>query len=102
MKVHRRGLRAHRAGFALFDLIFVIVFVSLFAAIWSSLHCRIRERTYITIDQNNIRQILCGSALYNAENNDQMAHPTWGADFEGPDGWAYLTAKRGRECQTNS
>ena len=97
MKVRRYGLRVDHVGFALLDLIVVVVFVSLFAAIWSSMHSRFRERTYITIDLNNVRQILHGSALYNSDNNDHMAHPTWGSDLTGPDGWAYLTSKAGRE-----
>ena len=97
MKVHRRDLCVDRAGFALLDLIFVVVFVSFFAAIWSSPHSRFRERTYITIDLNNVRQILRASAIYNSDNNDHMAHPTWGSDLTGPDGWAYLTSKAGRE-----
>lgn len=98
MRVHEH--RPHppsRAGFALVDLIVVVVVVSFFAAICSSLHSRLRERTYITIDLNNVRQILHGSTLYNSDNNGYMAHPTWGGDLTGPDGWAYLTAKAGRE-----
>lgn len=84
-------------GFALVELLLILVVLTILASLWSPMHRRLREKTYITIDQSNIRQILRGSALYNGDNNDHMAHPTWGGDLTGPDGWAYLTTKGRRE-----
>jgi hypothetical protein len=84
-------------AFALLDLLFVVVILAALAAVFSSFPERLRERTHITIDLNNLRQILHGSALYSNENNDHLAHPTWGGDLTGPDGWAYLISQRSRE-----
>ena len=89
--------RACVRGFALIDLLFLVVILAALAAVFSSVPERLRERTHITIDLNNLRQILHASALYSNENNDHLAYPTWGGDLTGPDGWAYLTSKNGRE-----
>lgn len=70
--------------------------VAMLLGVWSSSLQRVREKTYTTIDLANLRQILKGSAIYNSDNNDHMAHPTWGSDLQGPDGWAYLTSNNGR------
>jgi hypothetical protein len=87
---------AHRRAFALIDLLFLVVFVAALAAVFSSVPERLRERTHITIDLNNLRQILHASALYANENDDHLAHPTWGTVPSGPDGWAYITFNNGR------
>jgi hypothetical protein len=87
---------AHRRAFALIDLLFLVIFVAALGAVFSSVPERLRERTHVTIDLNNLRQILHASALYSNENNDHLAHPTWGGDMTGPDGWAYLTLNNGR------
>ena len=83
-------------AFALFDLLFVVVILAALVAVFSTIPERLSERTYITIDLNNLRQILRASALYANENDDRLAHPTWGADLSGPDGWAYITSNNGR------
>lgn len=83
-------------AFALLELLFVVVIVAALAAVFSSVPERLRERTHITIDLSNLRQILHGSALYSNENNDHLAHPTWGSIPSGPDGWAYITVNNGR------
>ncbi|MGZ8899412.1 MAG: hypothetical protein ACXW3Z_04890 [Limisphaerales bacterium] len=95
ISLQNRSRRRH--GFALIELILILIVLTLLASLWSPMHRRLREKNFITIDQSNIRQILRGSALYNADNNDHMAHPTWGSDLTGPDGWAYLTTKGNRE-----
>jgi hypothetical protein len=77
-------------------LVMVILIASLFWVYLGGLSAR-REKVHVLIDLANMRQILQASALYAAENNDEMAHPTWGGDLTGPDGWAYLTSKRNRE-----
>lgn len=86
----------HSRGIVLSELLLVMVIVAMLAAVLGSSLRRVREKTYITIDLANFRQILKASAIYNSDNNDHMAHPTWGADLSGPDGWAYLTSNQGR------
>jgi Tfp pilus assembly protein FimT len=89
--------RSNQAGFALIELLLIGVILAAFVFLWTPRFARMREKTHVTIDLANFRQILQGSALYNAENDDRMPHPTWGADLTGPDGWAYLTSKAGRD-----
>lgn len=93
--LHRQQASARR-GFAAIELLCVLVILLMLVSIASSAMKRVREKTYITIDLANLRQILKGSAIYNADNNDHMAHPTWGTIPSGPDGWAYITANQGR------
>ena len=47
-------------------------------------------------DLNNVKQILLASHLYAGDNEDHLAHPTWGGDLSGPDGWVYATKNNGR------
>jgi type II secretory pathway pseudopilin PulG len=83
-------------AFTWIELLLVVVVLGMLLALHLPFYARLRERTHITIDHNNIRQILQASALYSSENDERLAHPTWGSDLTGPDGWAYLTSKAGR------
>lgn len=82
-------------GFTLVELLFVIVVLFIILAPRAGSKTT-KERTFVTTDLNNFRQILRASALYSAENDDYLAHPTWGAGLSGPSGWAYLTSTRER------
>ena len=88
--------RRRTTAFTFIELILVLTVLGMLAGMHLPFYSRVRERTHVTIDQNNLRQILQGSAIYAAENAERLAHPTWGADLTGPDGWAYLTSKAGR------
>jgi type II secretory pathway pseudopilin PulG len=88
--------RSQAGGFVLLDLLVLVVVILLLVGTRIPSVSRSREKVQITIDQNNFRQILRASALYNADNSDYMAHPTWGSDLTGPDGWAYLTSNQTR------
>jgi hypothetical protein len=92
----RRAFKSPTRGFVLLDLLVLIFVILLLVGTRIPAISNAREKVQITIDQNNFRQILRASALYNAENNDYMAHPTWGTDLTGPDGWAYLTSNKTR------
>ena len=50
----------------------------------------------MTLDLNNVRQILLATHVYANDNTDYMPHPTWGGDLTGPDGWVYATRNNGR------
>lgn len=86
----------NRRAFTIMELVLVIVVLGILLGMHLPLYTRLRERSYVVIDQNNIRQILHASGIYAAENNDHLAHPTWGADLTGPDGWVYLTSQKSR------
>jgi hypothetical protein len=50
----------------------------------------------MALDLNNVRQVLLASHLYATDNDDHLAHPTWGGNLSGPDGWVYATSNNGR------
>src|SRR5688572_26486174 len=85
------------SGFVLHELLMVTVVLGLLGTIFVTALTNARERSHVAVDLKNIRQILVASALYATENNDHLAHPTWGSDLTGPDGWAYRTSNRGRQ-----
>ena len=93
---NQRAFPVRNKPFALVELLIVVVVIALLLGIWSVSLNRVREKTYITLNLANIRQILKASAIYSSDNGDYMAHPTWGSDLTGPDGWAYITRNNGR------
>ena len=84
------------SAFALGELLVVLVVVGMLVSLWGASMNRVREKTLVTIDLANLRQILNASAIYSSDNSGYMAHPTWGSDLTGPDGWAYITSNNGR------
>jgi type II secretory pathway pseudopilin PulG len=84
------------AGFMLIEVLAVIAVLALLIIPALRFTSNAREKTYVTVDLNNLRQILQASALYNSENDEHMAHPTWGSSLTGPDGWAYATSQKYR------
>src|SRR5262249_52494708 len=55
-----------------------------------------KDRAQLTLDLNNVKQILLANHMYAGDNSDYNAHPTWGSNLDGPDGWAYATKNNGR------
>jgi hypothetical protein len=93
---NQQVIRGRESAFALGELVVVLVVVGMLLSLWGASLNRVREKTFVTIDLANLRQILNASAMYSSENSGYMAHPTWGADLTGPDGWAYITSNNGR------
>ncbi|HEX7860304.1 MAG TPA: hypothetical protein VF773_08275 [Verrucomicrobiae bacterium] len=95
---NHRTLPVRNEAFALLELLLVVVVIGMLLAVWGASLNRVREKTYITLDLANFRQILKASAIYSSDNSDYMAHPTWGwiSSGVGPDGWAYITSNQGR------
>lgn len=93
----RDRIRFGNSAFALLDLLAVLVVISVLTTLWTRFRATVREAAFVTIDFANVRRILQASAIYTAENNDFLAHPTWGQDLSGPDGWAYLTSNHSRQ-----
>ena len=90
--------RTLRRAFTLIELLVVIAIIAILAALLLPSLAKAKDQAQMTVDRNNVKQILLSSHLYSSDNNEYLAHPTWGSNLDPatPDGWAYATKNPSR------
>jgi prepilin-type N-terminal cleavage/methylation domain-containing protein len=85
-------------AFTLIELLVVIAIIAILAGLLLPALGRAKDRTQLSIDRNNNRQIMTAMTMYTTDNQERMPHPSWGSvwDNPGPDNWCYLTMLDGR------
>ena len=73
--IHTRLLQR---GFTLIELLVVIAIIAILAGMLLPALSKAKERTQLTVDLNNQKQILLATMMYTADNAENLPAPGWG------------------------
>ena len=77
---------ARRAGFTLIELLVVIAIIAILAGMLLPALAKSKDRAQLTVDLNNVKQILLGCHMYAQDNQDRLPFTGWDGSVAN---WAY-------------